>query len=157
PPACAARTRPEPDGAAESRTSEDTPAPRDAPPPTSGPVSAEGLAGWLQGHGYEPVPVVADGGAGPADGPPHPTADPPQGGAADAAAPAADPALRLRNCPFDAVARSHPPVACGMNLELLRGLLRGAGADAFRADMAPAAEGCCVMISSSGNSKTNSR
>ncbi|QBI52106.1 Helix-turn-helix domain protein [Streptomonospora litoralis] len=105
-----------------------------------GPVSAAALAHWLEHHGYEPAPVEAAPGS-------------------DAQTPAragAHPLLRLRNCPFDAVARSHPPLACGMNLELLRGLLSGAGADSFRADMAPAPRGCCVLISAiAADSKTN--
>ncbi|KIH97124.1 hypothetical protein LP52_20595 [Streptomonospora alba] len=125
---------------------------QDAP---GAPVSADGLAGWLEAHGYEPV--AEDDGAGSADGPPVGPAGPLPDGGPDSASPAARSTLRLRNCPFDAVARSHPPVACGMNLELLRGLLHGAGADAYRADMAPAVEGCCVVISPVGDSKTNNR
>ncbi|ASU82089.1 hypothetical protein CDO52_04205 [Nocardiopsis gilva YIM 90087] len=56
-------------------------------------------------------------------------------------------AVRLRNCPFHTLARDFPPLACGMNLELLRGLLEGAGAEGFTARMAPLREGCCVRIS----------
>nr|BFE62701.1 hypothetical protein GCM10020063_072270 [Dactylosporangium thailandense] len=47
---------------------------------------------------------------------------------------------RLRNCPFDAVARTHPGVVCGANLALLRGAL-GSGA---RIDPRP--DGCCVVV-----------
>jgi predicted ArsR family transcriptional regulator len=50
--------------------------------------------------------------------------------------------VRLRNCPFDAVARSHPPVVCGANLELIRGAL-GDGAEA-RLDPRPGH--CCVAV-----------
>ncbi|GAA4938544.1 helix-turn-helix domain-containing protein [Streptomonospora halophila] len=119
-----------------------------------GPVSSADLAGWLERHGYEPV--CAEGpGAGPAA--PQETTAPGSGRPSPPAEPTAGcPALRLRNCPFDALARSHPPVACGMNLELLRGLLHGAGAGSFQADIAPAAEGCCVVISSEPDSKNNS-
>jgi len=34
-------------------------------------------------------------------------------------------AVRLRNCPFHAVAQRHPEVVCEMNLALLRGVLAG--------------------------------
>ncbi|WP_433614168.1 helix-turn-helix domain-containing protein [Dactylosporangium sp. CA-139114] len=47
---------------------------------------------------------------------------------------------RLRNCPFDAVARTHPGVVCGANLALLRGAL-GSG---VRIDPRP--DGCCVVV-----------
>ncbi|MUL40363.1 helix-turn-helix domain-containing protein [Streptomonospora sp. PA3] len=111
------------------------------------------LARVLERYGYEPAPVPPGDRAARSAGCPD-AADPPAHRPMPAAA---CPVLRLRNCPFDAVARSHPPVACGMNLELLRGLLRGAGADSFRADMAPAVEGCCVLISAvAPDSKTNS-
>jgi predicted ArsR family transcriptional regulator len=64
------------------------------------------------------------------------------------AADADDPdVLRLRNCPFHTLAREHPPLACGMNLELLRGLLDGAGAEGIEARMDPLPDGCCVAIS----------
>ncbi|MBB6173964.1 putative ArsR family transcriptional regulator [Nocardiopsis mwathae] len=56
-------------------------------------------------------------------------------------------AVRLRNCPFHTLALDFPPLACGMNLELLRGLLEGAGAEGYTARMAPLREGCCVRIS----------
>jgi predicted ArsR family transcriptional regulator len=35
--------------------------------------------------------------------------------------------IRLRNCPFHAVARDFPPLVCGMNLALIEGLLDGMG------------------------------
>lgn len=54
---------------------------------------------------------------------------------------------RLRNCPFHSVARSFPPMACGLNLELLRGLLVGHGDTDVRADLDPRTDGCCVVIS----------
>jgi predicted ArsR family transcriptional regulator len=57
---------------------------------------------------------------------------------------------RLRNCPFDGVARTHPAVVCGANLALLEGAL-GAG---VRIDPRP--EGCCVVVErDTGGTKTN--
>ena len=52
---------------------------------------------------------------------------------------------RLRNCPFHAVAQSHPEVVCDMNLSLLAGVLAGLGADAH-ARLEPAPGRCCVAI-----------
>ncbi|MFC3998355.1 helix-turn-helix transcriptional regulator [Nocardiopsis sediminis] len=91
--------------------------------PDERPDAAGGLARCLERNGYEPAP------------------DP------------ADPAvLRLRNCPFHALARDYPPLACGMNLELLRGVLEGAGAAGFSARMDPVKGGCCVAISKNNES-----
>ncbi|GAB2513134.1 helix-turn-helix transcriptional regulator [Nocardiopsis aegyptia] len=56
-------------------------------------------------------------------------------------------ALRLRNCPFHSLARAFPPLACGLNLELLRGVLEGRGEDGSRARMDPAEGRCCVTVS----------
>jgi predicted ArsR family transcriptional regulator len=47
---------------------------------------------------------------------------------------------RLRNCPFDGVARTHPGAVCGANLALLEGALGGG----VRIDPGP--EGCCVVV-----------
>ncbi|GAA2381013.1 helix-turn-helix transcriptional regulator [Dactylosporangium salmoneum] len=47
---------------------------------------------------------------------------------------------RLRNCPFDGVARNHPGAVCGANLELLKAALGGG----VRIDPGP--EGCCVVV-----------
>lgn len=53
--------------------------------------------------------------------------------------------LRLRNCPFHAVARSHPEVVCDMNLSLLSALLAGLGSER-EAVLEPAPGRCCVAI-----------
>jgi predicted ArsR family transcriptional regulator len=56
----------------------------------------------------------------------------------------------LRNCPFHALARDFPPLVCGMNLALLEGLVEGLVERRDRAPdtprLAPAGEGCCVVI-----------
>jgi predicted ArsR family transcriptional regulator len=52
---------------------------------------------------------------------------------------------RLRNCPFHAVAQSHPEVVCEMNLSLLRGLIAGLDAD-VQAVLEPGPGRCCVAI-----------
>jgi predicted ArsR family transcriptional regulator len=53
--------------------------------------------------------------------------------------------LRLRNCPFHAVARAHPEVVCDMNLTLLSALLTGLGVE-LQAVLDPAPGRCCVAI-----------
>ncbi|MFB9235624.1 helix-turn-helix transcriptional regulator [Plantactinospora siamensis] len=56
----------------------------------------------------------------------------------------ADGTVRLRNCPFHALAEGHPPLVCGLNLALLAGMV---GDDrAVRLDPRPT--GCCVAIRS---------
>jgi predicted ArsR family transcriptional regulator len=57
-----------------------------------------------------------------------------------------DGVVRLRNCPFHAVARRHPEVVCDMNHSLLRGLLVGLGARDIEAVLEPGPERCCVAI-----------
>ena len=56
-----------------------------------------------------------------------------------------DGVMRLRNCPFHAVAQSHPEVVCDMNLSLLEGLLGGLDAGA-EATLEPGPGRCCVAI-----------
>jgi predicted ArsR family transcriptional regulator len=57
-----------------------------------------------------------------------------------------DGVMRLRNCPFHAVAQSHPEVVCDMNLSLLGGLLAGLDADDVEAALEPGPGRCCVAI-----------
>ncbi len=54
--------------------------------------------------------------------------------------------LRLRNCPFDAVASRHPAIVCGLNLALIDGILAGLGRDPASATLAPQDDVCCVAI-----------
>jgi predicted ArsR family transcriptional regulator len=53
--------------------------------------------------------------------------------------------VRLRNCPFRALADLNPELVCGMNRELVAGLLEGAGLDAAGARPGGAAPDCCVV------------
>jgi predicted ArsR family transcriptional regulator len=53
--------------------------------------------------------------------------------------------LRLRNCPFHAVAQAHPEIVCDMNLRLLAALVRGLGGE-HRAVLDPAPGRCCVAL-----------
>ncbi|MFG2985991.1 helix-turn-helix transcriptional regulator [Streptomyces sp. NPDC048258] len=58
--------------------------------------------------------------------------------------------VRMRNCPFHAVAERFPPLVCGMNLALLEGLLGADGPVRARMDARPG-ECCCVVVETSKN------
>ncbi|MFE0103603.1 helix-turn-helix transcriptional regulator [Streptomyces sp. NPDC059009] len=58
-------------------------------------------------------------------------------------------AVRMRNCPFHAVAERFPPLVCGMNLALLEGLLGADGPVRARMDARPGE--CCVVVEASKN------
>ncbi|MFF7366669.1 helix-turn-helix transcriptional regulator [Streptomyces tricolor] len=51
--------------------------------------------------------------------------------------------LRLRNCPFHALATEFPALICGMNLALIEGLVP----EPWSAAMDPCPGGCCVALS----------
>jgi predicted ArsR family transcriptional regulator len=55
--------------------------------------------------------------------------------------------VRLRNCPFQALATEHPELVCGMNLSVARGLLAGLGAAGLEARLEPQPGMCCVAVS----------
>ena len=57
-----------------------------------------------------------------------------------------DGTVTLANCPFDALARSHTQLVCGMNLALLDGLAGGAGGGTLHARLDPAPGRCCVVL-----------
>ncbi|MEU7601847.1 helix-turn-helix domain-containing protein [Streptomyces sp. NPDC041003] len=69
--------------------------------------------------------------------------------AAEGAAEAAARVVRMRNCPFHAVAERFPPLVCGMNLALLEGLLGAGGPLRARMDARPGE--CCVVVEASKN------
>jgi predicted ArsR family transcriptional regulator len=52
---------------------------------------------------------------------------------------------KMRNCPFHVLAEEFPPLVCGMNLALLKGMAEGGGW-AVEARMAPEAGQCCVVL-----------
>lgn len=53
----------------------------------------------------------------------------------------------LANCPFHALAQQHRDLVCGMNLELLTGVVEGAGgADLLDPRLAPEPGYCCVRL-----------
>jgi predicted ArsR family transcriptional regulator len=56
--------------------------------------------------------------------------------------------IRLRNCPFEAIAKDHTALVCGMNLALGEGLLAGLGAEGIDVRLDPLPGTCCVALSS---------
>jgi len=54
--------------------------------------------------------------------------------------------IRLRNCPFDALANAHRPLVCGTNLAMADGLIRGTGATAVRPVLDFEPGSCCVVF-----------
>jgi predicted ArsR family transcriptional regulator len=57
-----------------------------------------------------------------------------------------DGVVRLRNCPFHAVAQRQPELICDMNLALLRGLADGLEGSGVTARLEPAPGRCCVAL-----------
>ncbi|MEW6471356.1 MAG: transcriptional regulator [Actinomycetota bacterium] len=54
--------------------------------------------------------------------------------------------IRLRNCPFDTIAKDHPALVCGMNLALAQGLVAGLGAEGIDVRLDPMPGSCCVAL-----------
>lgn len=54
--------------------------------------------------------------------------------------------ITLANCPFDALAREHTGLVCGMNLALLHAVAREIGDRQLSARLDPAADRCCVVL-----------
>ncbi len=61
-----------------------------------------------------------------------------------------DQVIRLGNCPFGALAAEHTELVCGMNRDLLNGVVDGIGDAAFRTDLEPENGYCCVRLRSDG-------
>lgn len=55
--------------------------------------------------------------------------------------------ITLANCPFHSLARSHVELVCGMNLDLIEGMLDAVAPTGLRAQLAPTPGMCCVTIS----------
>ncbi len=54
--------------------------------------------------------------------------------------------VTLGNCPFHALAEEHRALVCGMNLEVIAGVLEGATAAHLAARLDPAPGRCCVSV-----------
>ncbi|MEV8379060.1 helix-turn-helix domain-containing protein [Kribbella sp. NPDC056861] len=55
-------------------------------------------------------------------------------------------AFDLANCPFKALAKTHPALVCSMTLQLLGGLLDGLGDTGLQAVLEPQPAHCCVRL-----------
>jgi len=56
------------------------------------------------------------------------------------------PTIRLKNCPFRSAADVATDLVCGMNCELVAGLLEGLDLDPSSAILSPAPPDCCVTV-----------
>lgn len=56
-------------------------------------------------------------------------------------------AIRLANCPFHSLSQAHTELVCGMNLDLMTGMLEPLGRAELQARLTPATGMCCVTIS----------
>jgi predicted ArsR family transcriptional regulator len=68
-----------------------------------------------------------------------------------------DDVVMLANCPFHALAREHPELVCGMNLDLLSGMVETCDRGGLQARLDPAAGRCCVTLSSAGSAGSSGR
>ena len=59
-----------------------------------------------------------------------------------------DVGIRLRNCPFDTLAKDHTQLVCGMNFALAEGLLVGLEAEGIDVRLDPQPGTCCVALAS---------
>jgi len=57
-----------------------------------------------------------------------------------------DTAIALRNCPFHALAKEHRELVCGMNLELIKGVIEAGDLPDTAARLNPAPGRCCVSV-----------
>ena len=57
--------------------------------------------------------------------------------------------LVLRNCPFDALAREHTALVCGVNRDYVGGVLDGLGCEHTSARLEPGPDRCCVRVEES--------
>ena len=57
-----------------------------------------------------------------------------------------DGGIVLRNCPFSQLSKSHVELVCGLNYDLIEGLLEGLGQGGGEAVLAPQDGQCCVVI-----------
>jgi predicted ArsR family transcriptional regulator len=60
--------------------------------------------------------------------------------------------VRLRNCPFHALAEQDRDLVCHMNEQLVDGVVRGLGNDTVRVDLDPVPGECCVRLQPPGRS-----
>jgi len=57
-----------------------------------------------------------------------------------------DTALRMRNCPFHALAEEHRDLVCALNRELIEGVVTGLGNTTVDVALTPSPGRCCVTV-----------
>jgi predicted ArsR family transcriptional regulator len=65
--------------------------------------------------------------------------------------------VRLVNCPFDALARKHTALVCGLNQAFVQGVADGLGGREVTAHLEPEPGRCCVAVRASGRRPDASR
>ena len=63
-------------------------------------------------------------------------------------------AIVLRNCPFDALAREHTELVCGMNFAILDAATEQLPEISLAARLEPSPDRCCVVLESADDSRT---
>jgi predicted ArsR family transcriptional regulator len=61
--------------------------------------------------------------------------------------------LRLRNCPFHALASQAPDLICPINRGLIEGIVSGLDLTVEQVSLGPSEGGCCVSLRSNGSKK----
>jgi predicted ArsR family transcriptional regulator len=54
--------------------------------------------------------------------------------------------ITLANCPFHTLADEHRELVCGMNYEMIKGVVQAAGLPDTSANLDPAPGRCCVTL-----------
>jgi predicted ArsR family transcriptional regulator len=54
--------------------------------------------------------------------------------------------ITMSNCPFDALARTHTALVCGMNLAIMTGVTERVGGSELTARLEPHTDRCCVVL-----------
>jgi predicted ArsR family transcriptional regulator len=57
-----------------------------------------------------------------------------------------DGTIRLRNCPFSSLSRDYTDLVCGMNVQIMRSLVRELGLEPIEAHLEPRPGMCCVAF-----------
>jgi predicted ArsR family transcriptional regulator len=61
-------------------------------------------------------------------------------------------AVRLRSCPFHALAEQHRDIVCSLNRDLIEGVVKGLGNDTLDVELRPTPGECCVRLRPPGRS-----
>lgn len=71
--------------------------------------------------------------------------------------PRGDDVITLANCPFHALAKEHTDLVCGMNLDLLNGMLEACDSGGMQARLDPSPDRCCVTLDRCRTSRASGR